>query len=77
MTKTISVRLDERLLRAMDDATQTGDLGRSDVVREAVELWLRQRRTAEDVRRHREGYRRRPVRPGEFDPVLGAQQWPK
>lgn len=77
MTKTISVRLDDGLVRAMDDVARAERLGRSEAVREAVELWLTQRRLAEKIRRHQEGYRRRPVKPEEFSLVLGSQQWPK
>ncbi|HEX7407955.1 MAG TPA: ribbon-helix-helix domain-containing protein [Candidatus Binatia bacterium] len=77
MTKTISVRLDEKLVDAVDAAGESSQLGRSDVVREALQLWLRQRRIANKVRRHRDGYARQPVKPDEFPPVLGAQRWPK
>jgi metal-responsive CopG/Arc/MetJ family transcriptional regulator len=73
----ISVRLDDGLVRAMDEAAQTDQRGRSELVREAVELWLTHRRLAEQVHRHRQGYRRRPVKPDEFSPVLGSQQWPE
>ena len=61
----------------MDDVGRDEKLGRSEVVREAVELWLEQRHLAEKVRHHQEGYRRRPVKPEEFSRVLGSQQWPK
>jgi Arc/MetJ-type ribon-helix-helix transcriptional regulator len=77
MTKTISLRLDEMLLYAVDVAGEVEHKGRSEVVREAVELWLRRRTLTEKVRRHREGYIRRPVTRDEFAPVLGAQTWPK
>jgi Arc/MetJ-type ribon-helix-helix transcriptional regulator len=77
MTKTISVRLDEKLVDAVDAAGESSRLGRSEVVREALQLWLRQRRIANKVRRHRDGYARQPVKPDEFSPVLGAQRWPK
>lgn len=77
MTKTISIRIDDSLLEAVDTALEEQQRGRSEVVREALELWLKRRSLAEKVRRHREGYKRHPVAPEEFGPVLGAQRWPK
>jgi metal-responsive CopG/Arc/MetJ family transcriptional regulator len=77
MTKTIAVRVDDRLLRAVDAAREADHQGRSDIVREALELWLKRRKLAVKVLRHRKGYARRPVAADEFSAVLGAQQWPK
>ena len=77
MTRTISLRIDEALLQEIDLAGQSEKKGRSDLVREALELWLKQRSIAEKVRLHKEGYERHPVSDDEFAPVLGAQTWPK
>lgn len=77
MAKTISVRVDESVLQAVDAAVGPGGRGRSEVVREALELWVKRRSIAEKVRRHREGYKRLPITREEFEPVLGAQTWPK
>jgi Arc/MetJ-type ribon-helix-helix transcriptional regulator len=77
MTKTISIRIDESLLKAVDVAMKSEQRGRSDVIREALELWLRRRALEEKVRRHREGYKRHPIKPDEFEPILRAQRWPK
>ena len=77
MTTTISVRLDTTLLAAVDEAGAADRHGRSEVVRDALELWLQRRALAAKVRQHREGYARQPVTPDEFSPVLGAQTWPK
>ncbi len=77
MTKTISLRIDEALLHSVDVVGEAEHKGRSEVVREALELWLKRRALAEKVRRHREGYTRYPVTREEFAPVLGAQTWPK
>ena len=77
MTKTISLRLDQRLLRAIEVASKTTRKDRSEVVSEALELWLKRRAAGEKVRRHREGYARHPVSRDEFAPVLKAQTWPK
>lgn len=77
MTKTISIRIDESLLHAVDIAGKGDERGRSEIVREALELWLKRRTLAEKVRLHREGYERHPVADDEFAPVLEAQVWPK
>jgi Arc/MetJ-type ribon-helix-helix transcriptional regulator len=49
MTKTISLRLDQRLLRAIEVASKTAHKDRSEVVSEALELWLKRRAAAEKV----------------------------
>ncbi len=67
----MSVRLEERLVRAIDAAGE-----RSDVIREAIEEWLRRRRVAGMVREHAAGYRSAPVRAGEFDWLFEAAVWP-
>ena len=77
MTKTISLRLDQRLLRAVEVASKSAHKDRSEVVNEALELWLKRQAATEKVRRHREGYARHPVARDEFAPVLKAQTWPK
>ena len=77
MTKTISIRIDEKLLHAVDVAGEAEHRGRSEVIREALEAWLKRRSLEEKVRRHREGYLHHPVAEDEFSPVLGAQTWPK
>jgi metal-responsive CopG/Arc/MetJ family transcriptional regulator len=73
----VSLRIDEALLDAVDRAGSAERRARSEVVREALELWLRRRSIAERVQRHREGYARKPVARDEFSPILGAQTWPK
>ena len=77
MTKTISIRIDEELLHAVDVVGEKEQRGRSEVIREALEAWLKQRTLEEKVQRHRAGYLRQPITDEEFAPVLGAQTWPK
>ena len=74
MTQTISLRIDESLLRKIDLVGRSEKRGRSDAVREALELWLNQRSLAEKVRLHKEGYERHPVSANEFVPVLVQKQ---
>ena len=77
MTKTVSIRVDKTLLDAVDAAGVADRRGRSEVFRQALELWLRHRVLEQQVQQHREGYRRYPVTSEEFSSVLGAQTWPK
>jgi hypothetical protein len=77
MTKTISLRLEQRLVRAIEVASKTTHKDPSKVVSEALELWLKRHAVAEKVKRHRQGYARHPVTRNEFAPVLKAQTWPK
>jgi metal-responsive CopG/Arc/MetJ family transcriptional regulator len=77
MTKTISIRIDEELLHAVDVAGEAERKGRSEVIREALEAWLKHQTLQDKVRRHREGYTRHPITSEEFSPVFGAQTWPK
>ena len=77
MIKAISIRLDESLLRAVDRVGKGDNRRRSEIVREALELWLERRTLAEKIRRHRQAYERSPVAADEFTPVLEAQVWPK
>jgi metal-responsive CopG/Arc/MetJ family transcriptional regulator len=77
VTKLVSFRIEEGLIDSLDRAREVDGRGRSEVVREALQLWLRQRELADRIRRHEEGYVERPVAEAEFTPVLGAQQWPK
>ena len=77
MTKSISVRLEEDLIDAVDAVREAERRDRSEVVREALQLWLRARRLAQQVREHGAGYARQPVKDEEFAPVLGRQRWPK
>ena len=46
-------------------------------INEALRMWVEKRRYADAVRRDQDGYRRHPVDKDEFEPVLGAQTWPK
>ena len=77
MTKQLAIRIDEAILEEVDAAARQDGQSRSDVIRDALQLWLHQRALAQKVDQHRDGYRRHPVRSDEFQPVLEAQVWPK
>jgi metal-responsive CopG/Arc/MetJ family transcriptional regulator len=67
MAKTISLRIEEKLLLAVDTVVIEDERkGRSEVICQAVTEWLKRRALAEKVQRHREGYTRHPVLPDEF-----------
>jgi metal-responsive CopG/Arc/MetJ family transcriptional regulator len=77
MTKTLAIRIDGSLLEMFDAAAEEAGRSRSEAVRDALELWLRQQAIAEKVKRHKEGYQRHPVSEDEFTPLLEAQTWPR
>ena len=74
MLKTISLRIDSGLLAAVDAAERRP---RSEIIREALEDWLRRRQLEAKIRRDRDGYEKRPVLPDEFGPILESQVWPR
>ncbi len=76
MSTMISVRCDARLLRDLDRACKGQALTRAGAVKAAIKLWLERAQIEEAVRRHRDGYAKKPVMRDEFGPVLGAQRWP-
>ena len=77
MTKSISIRVEEKLIESVDRLRKQEGRDRSEVIREALQLWLRDRRLEAQVRSHLRGYEKHPISNDEFEPVLGAQQWPK
>ena len=77
MTRMISIRLPEEVISSVDRARKRASLTRTAAIHEALRLWVRQLRYEQAVRLDREGYTRRPVREEEFEPILGAQRWPK
>ncbi len=76
MAKSVTIRIDDSLLKAVDAALKPARRRRSEVIREALEFWLRRRAIEEKVCRHREGYSRHPIALDEFEPILRAQRWP-
>ena len=73
--KTIQITIDEELLQRVDRATQLQRVARSQFIRTALEDALRQLAIEELERKQAEGYRRRPVAPGEFDIWESEQAW--
>jgi metal-responsive CopG/Arc/MetJ family transcriptional regulator len=73
--KTVQMTLDENLITSVDKVTKRLGTTRSAFTREALKAALREVRTNELERKHREGYKRKPVRLGEFDDWEAEQVW--
>ncbi|MFA5684849.1 MAG: ribbon-helix-helix domain-containing protein [Lysobacteraceae bacterium] len=73
--KTIQMTIDEPLLKAVDKAIRAKKISRSAFIRKAMVLALRHQAIEELEARHAEGYRKQPVKPGEFDAFADEQAW--
>jgi len=70
---TISITVEESLLKAIDRVARGSKRTRSDVCRLALRRFLRSEREALAVREEQEAYRTHPVTPDEFDSLIAAQ----
>jgi metal-responsive CopG/Arc/MetJ family transcriptional regulator len=73
--KTVQITLDPELAEAVDRAVERLGTSRSGFIREALRRNLARLQREELERRHREGYARHPVEPGEFDAWEDEQDW--
>jgi len=73
--RTVQMTLDEKLVAAVDKAAKRLKTSRSGFTRDALRDALGKVRVKELERQHREGYARKPVRPGEFDAWEDVQAW--
>jgi len=73
--KTVQMTLDESLVEEVDRAAEALGTSRSAFTREALRTALARRREQELERRHRAGYEKQPVTPGEFDVWEGEEAW--
>lgn len=67
--------LDPELVAAVDRAARQLGTSRSAFTREALRAALRRLQERALEQKHREGYRRRPVRGGEFSDWEAEQVW--
>jgi metal-responsive CopG/Arc/MetJ family transcriptional regulator len=74
--KTVQMTLEETLVEQVDRAAEALGTTRSGFTRDALRSALSDLRQRELERRHREGYERKPVRPGEFSDWEAEQVWP-
>ena len=73
--KTVHVTLDEHLVKAVDTAARKLGTTRSGFIREALRSALKEVRIKELESKHREGYKHKPVRLGEFSNWEAEQVW--
>jgi metal-responsive CopG/Arc/MetJ family transcriptional regulator len=73
--KTVQMTLDENLIASVDKVAKHLGTTRSAFTRQALKSALREVRINELERKHREGYKRKPVRCGEFEDWEAEQVW--
>jgi metal-responsive CopG/Arc/MetJ family transcriptional regulator len=73
--KTVQMTLDEQLVKAVDSAAKKLGTTRSGFAREALRSALKVVHIKELESRHRGGYKRKPVKRGEFSNWESEQVW--
>jgi metal-responsive CopG/Arc/MetJ family transcriptional regulator len=73
--KTVQMTLDENLIASVDKVAKHLGTTRSAFTRQALKSALREVRMNELERKHREGYKRKPVKRGEFEDWEAEQVW--
>lgn len=74
--KTVQMTIDAKLVAEVDRLARRLGVTRSAFTRRALQAEISRLGVAELERLDREGYRRKPVRRGEFDRWLADQVWP-
>jgi len=75
LMKTVQMTLDENLVKAVDSAAKKLGTTRSAFTREALRSALKEVRVRDLELKHREGYKRKPVKRGEFSDWESEQIW--
>jgi len=73
--KTVQMTLDEELVMAVDKLARRLGTTRSAFTRRALRAAIEKARNDQLERKHREGYRRKPVKRGEFGDWESEQVW--
>ena len=73
--KTVQMTIDENLIASVDKVAKRLGTTRSAFTRQALKTALREVRINELERKHREGYKRKPVKRGEFEDLEAEQVW--
>ncbi|HOT36690.1 MAG TPA: ribbon-helix-helix protein, CopG family [Candidatus Latescibacteria bacterium] len=73
--RTVQLTLDENLVRDVDRLVKQRNTTRSAFTRDALQEAIKAARTREMEEKHRAGYRKLPVRKGEFSVWEGEQEW--
>ena len=72
---TIQMTLDERLLKEVDGAVKRLRTTRSALIRDSIRQYLKTLHVSPLEAHDREAYKRKPVKPGEFDVWEAEQVW--
>ena len=73
--RTVQMTLDAELVSAVDKAARRLGTSRSAFAREALRVALRRLEERSREEKHREGYRRKPPKRGEFTDWENEQVW--
>jgi metal-responsive CopG/Arc/MetJ family transcriptional regulator len=73
--KTVQMTLDENLIASVDKVAKRLGTTRSAFTRQALKTALLEVRMNELERKHRVGYKRKPVKRGEFEDWEAEQVW--
>ncbi len=73
--KTVQMTLDENLIKSVDKIVKAIGTTRSAFTRDALRQALKNYRIKLLEEKHRKGYQRSPVRPGEFSVWEDEQEW--
>lgn len=73
--KTVQMTLNENLVASVDKVAKRLGTTRSAFTRQALKTALREVRMNELEQKHRAGYKRKPVRRGEFEDWEAEQIW--
>jgi metal-responsive CopG/Arc/MetJ family transcriptional regulator len=73
--KTVQMTLEEELVSAVDRLVHKLKTSRSAFARDALRDALAKHKTNELEQKHRLGYKKKPVKKGEFDAWPDEQQW--
>lgn len=73
--KTVQMTLDENLIKSVDKIVKATGTTRSAFTRDALRQALKNYRSNLLEEKHRKGYQRSPVRPGEFSVWEDEQEW--
>lgn len=72
---TIQMTLDEELLKEIDRAVKRLDTTRSALIRQSIRQYLKTLHVRQLEAKDRDGYKKKPVKPGEFDIWESEQVW--
>ena len=72
---TIQMTLEEKLLEEVDEVVRKMNTTRSALIRDSIRQYLKTLSIKQLETKHRSGYMKKPVKPGEFDAWESEQKW--